>query len=521
MSSAPDLRALTPRVVIKRLLAIVRRTLLYWPVLVVAATFGVGAFILVPKVMPPVYESSTVLLYQQGIEADTLLGSRATATESRRSRNMRLREMLLSRSNLTPIIEEHELFKDTVESRGMVEALQEMRNQTRCRVQEGDTISISYQGDSADEVHEVTKSLADSMVEQARKYKAQQADNTAAFLKAQLDTTRKDLQLQENKLATFLAEHPEFALESPAQLTAAGAAIRAETRDVGAATQPVAAPRPTNPIQVLERQAARLEARIKEAENPTLPPPTPAPVAPPRLDPESERAISAAERAVAAARDNLADKQARFTAKHPDVVAAQQRLNSAIAKLNKAKAEAKTLEPEPAPTPAPATTPADVDKLRKELASVRSALTRARRNSAGKTEDAPVVADAETTTESNSIVALETTWTTLNREVAAARERFEHVERQLFRADIIRKVETSGGGSQVRVLDEAYLPKRPSRRGPRRTGAVGFMAMMVLGGLLALALAFLDDRVYDDIDLKNLELGPIAHVVPKYTGRGK
>ncbi|MCB9587372.1 MAG: hypothetical protein H6718_18370 [Polyangiaceae bacterium] len=513
--SQEERRQLTPRALIKRTLQIARRALLYWPALAVAATLAIGAFFLVPKLIPPVYESGTVLLYREVIQADTLLGSNSTPSESKRARNMRLREMLLSRSNLKPIIEKYQLYPKTVESQGMVEGLEEMRLNTKCQVGEGDTVTITYQGDSAETVFEVTKALADSMVEQARKYRAEEAEGTQNFLQAQLETTGKELKAQEQALAKFLAIHPEFALETSMGPTTTGAAVRASRADTLAASGTSA--RPTDPVTTLRRHAERLQRRIKEAENPGT-----APVAPPepaRLDPASEAAIQSAESSVARARENLSDKQAHYTAKHPDVVAAQAQLSAALAQLATAKANAKTITPK-AVAAAPPTTAEDINKLRKELAQVEASLARASRGSTGSpTKD--VEADAEATTESNSIVALETEWTSLNRDVNAARDRNEAIERQLFRASIVAKVETSGGGSQVVVIDEAYEPKRPTRRGAKRTGAVAFAAVMVLGALAAVALAFLDDRVYDELDIRNLELGPIAHVIPADNAKGQ
>ncbi|MCA9633463.1 MAG: hypothetical protein KC766_37695, partial [Myxococcales bacterium] len=288
-------RQLTPRALIKRTLQIARRALLYWPALAVAATLGVAAFFVVPKVIPPVYESGTVLLYREVIQADTLLGSNSTPSESKRARNMRLREMLLSRSNLKPIIEKYGLYAKTVESQGMVEALEEMRRNTKCQVGEGDTVTITFQGQGAQQVFDVTKALADSMVEQARKYRAEEAESTQSFLQAQLETTAKELKAQEQALAKFLALHPEFALETTMGPTTTGAAVRASRVDATAAAGGTS--RPSDPVTTLQRHAERLRRRIKEADSPgTAPAPAPEPA---RLDPASEAAIQSAESSVA------------------------------------------------------------------------------------------------------------------------------------------------------------------------------------------------------------------------------
>jgi len=55
---------------------------------------------------------------------------------------------------------------------------------------------------------------------------------------------------------------------------------------------------------------------------------------------------------------------------------------------------------------------------------------------------------------------------------------YETIQQKLFRAAIVATAEEAGV-TQVVVQDDAYLPLRPSGRGPRRTGG------MAAGGVLA------------------------------------
>ena len=56
---------------------------------------------------------------------------------------------------------------------------------------------------------------------------------------------------------------------------------------------------------------------------------------------------------------------------------------------------------------------------------------------------------------------------------------------------------SANSSSQMLVIDPAYLPQRPVPPG-RKTIAAGFGALgLALGSLLALGLAALDDRIYD------------------------
>jgi hypothetical protein len=127
------------------------------------------------------------------------------------------------------------------------------------------------------------------------------------------------------------------------------------------------------------------------------------------------------------------------------------------------------------------------------------------------------VVEESALSESKGIVALETEWTALNREVVSTRERNDQIQRQLFKAALVVKVQTSGGGGQIVVVDEAYEPRNPVTRGRKTTGAVGLAVVMALGLLTAFMLALMDDRLYADYDVRRYGIGPIAHVVPATT----
>ena len=493
-----DKAMLAPRDVIRVVISLLRRTLRRWPVMVGAFVIGLIAAVAVPKVMPPVYVSETLVLYQEVIQTENLLGAQQYAMESRRQIGMRLREMLLSRTNLEQIIKVHNLYPDTVSGRGMIDAVEEFRAKIDCRVRENETFRIVYQAEDPDVVFEVTKALSDSLVEQNRQYRTEQAQATKQFLEAEQKRMAADLSQKEQKLAEFLADHPEFAQDAATSASAAGASVRAAART--SATVDTG-------VDALERQARRLRSQLAS--------PDPQPVSAfmgPALDPKAAEAIASAEAALADARRDLQDKQSKYTQQHPDVVEAQNKVRAALARLNQAKAAAR-----PASAPAveaPASTPEERrEELKVQLARVEAAIANAKRGQTPTVED--------NTGESSRVVTLETQWASLNRELNEAREQHEQIQTRLFRATMVATVEASGQASQMVIVDEAYKPKRPSRRGAKRTGAVAAFIVLMLGATVAFGLGLLDDRVYEERDLKKLELGPILHVVPRLPRKGK
>ncbi|HVY30997.1 MAG TPA: hypothetical protein VHB79_30780, partial [Polyangiaceae bacterium] len=101
----------------------------------------------------------------------------------------------------------------------------------------------------------------------------------------------------------------------------------------------------------------------------------------------------------------------------------------------------------------------------------------------------------------DTLVELETDWLRLTRAVTEARQRLDQIEAQLFRADIEVSSESGGHGVQVSVIDPAFLPQRPVPPGTVTLGLIFLAAAAVLGALLMLVRATLDDRVFDARDL--------------------
>ncbi|MEM1030721.1 MAG: hypothetical protein AAGN82_10245 [Myxococcota bacterium] len=502
------LQLLTPLDLVKRLLTLVRRSLRYWPVFLGAMLVAGAAAALTPKLLPPMYKSQTTLVYQELIQASSLLGQ-DTPVESPQQRGSRLREMLTSRTNLETVINELQIYQSAVESFGIIEAVEEFRQDMQIDVGE-DSFAITYESEDPERSFAVTKRLAESLIEQAGKYRQQGAMSTQTFLKAQAARTKGELDDREQALAEFLALHPEFAQDvmNPGGGTA-GASIRAMGLRNRTGAKPAAArPRLPPAIEALQRQRARINARLEE--KPPPPPPAPAPA---EMDPAMREAIDRAQRDVDRAQSEVAAARSKYTDQHPDVQAALRRLNSAKAGLAAAKSQAaaSVKAPPPAPVaPVGPMTEEEKEKLKQQLAQIDMNLQRER----DKGEGATVILDEKTQKSSNWIVDLETEWAGLNRDVSDVRERYQQIQHRFFQANIMAKVEASGGAAQMVVVDPAFKPKRPYRRGPRRTAAGAAFIVMFLGGLMALFLAYFDDRVYDDRDLRELKLGKLAHTIP-------
>ena len=299
-------------------------------------------------------------------------------------------------------------------------------------------------------------------------------------------------------LATFLSEHPEFALDQNA--TSPGAALRAQHKAQLAAATPAGRDAAAD---ALRRQAARLDAALNSD--------SPAAGAPEvRADPELESAKLAAESSLASARADLGSKRASYTEQHPDVIAAKSRVTSAEAALK--AAEDKVSSSRMAKMGAlPSNDPeAAKIKLREKKREIESKLAVREKEADAKAKPTSGIEEA------TGIVSLETEWARLSRDVSEGRDQKDELERNYFRAQIESSSSLGGYSDQVVVLDPAYKPTRPEAPGKSLIVMIAGVASLVVGMVIALLRALLDDLVYEETDLARV--APVLAVVPRGTG---
>ncbi len=482
-----------------------RRGSVYWKrsaVVFVVIALASLAFVMTA---PRSYKSETVILYQESIRSGDLVGGGDGANESARRVGARLKEMLLSRAILEPLVTELKLYPSTVESRGLVDAVDEMRKHVTFRAREGDTFEIAYESGSRELAQEVTKRLAEVIVQEASTRRSEQAKTLKEFLDAESDRNQIDLKSKEGALAKFLALHPDFA--------------RPTTSDVHSPL-----PTPSVPaagvtsgdamLAALEWKAARIDRQLKAGSGAPEPPPAPKP----RVAPPTKLADSAE---LVAARKDVEDKAGRYTDKHPDVVAARARLRTAEAAQAAAQAAADQTAAATAAAagndddaPVKPATDANREALTKQLADLRLQIAARRAGGATAGTSKRVDTAAPPSDNHGAAVDLEVEFRRLQREAAEARDRQRQLDDKKFKASITASSVMNDRNIQVSVLDPAYLPTHPSSRPRSTTLGVGLLIALILAVVTVLVSARLDDRIHDRIDLEALDIMPILGVIP-------
>jgi uncharacterized protein involved in exopolysaccharide biosynthesis len=490
----PATQLRTARDQLDRVLTISRRATRFYAAALVLLTIGAGASVGYAFIRKRVFKSETLILYREGIRSTDLVGGEDTGDRAHKL-GLRLKEMVLSRTQLEMIVKQAGLYPELVEERGLIDAVDEMRKHIAFRVQDGDTFGLSFEGDNPKMVQQVTERLADALLAENSKTHAEQAEVTKEFLDREKKRTEEELREKETALAQFLAKHPEFAKESTQGVggNQAGTAIRAQQAKTTAPKDPV--------LASLEREAQRLQERLGM---PTAKKTATAFTG----DPVLVQAKADADADVRGAQRDLAEKTSQFTEEHPDVRAARARLKVAQEKLKRASdALAANIAAAQQKSVAKEEDEGTIDRgaLENELHRINEEI--AAYKAKKLKESAPSTG--------NWVVALETDWTRLNREVVDARERFQSLQDKQFKASMVETAAASGRTAQMVVVDPAFFPTHAAKPGRTVIAAAGFAISLALALALAVMLAIVDDRLYDRVDVERLSLLPLVGVVPR------
>ncbi len=482
-----------------RALAFGRRMLRFYWILGAALVVGAlacGVFFLVKK---PAYRSETVLLYSEPIHttADT-----PEAAANPRNTALRLEELLLSRGQLEKLIKRFDLYPDRVREYGIVDAVAEFKKHIQFRAPGGDTFSVAFEGTSAEQSQQVTQALADTLIHEDTRLKAQQAKLTRDFLDLERKRTEKELQDAEQKLAEFMAKHPRFALDAVMMqpgTPVTGAAIRATMGQQAA--PPAIQPRFVYQRPVERRSVAPSDRSAAPAEAQASRP----------VDPQAARRAgeerARAEAALAAARTDLAGKQAQFTDAHPDVREARAAVESAQSRLMALAPPAESAGP---PRTQLSEGSAAAGSREQPRARVSEGVWRPRERG-GDAKPGAQRSEAD-------LVALETDWATLTRGVNEARQRHDHIDAAFFKADVASS-ESGRDAPQMSIVDAAFLPLRPNPPGRMTIAAIFLGLSLLLGGALMAVAAALDDRICNARDAA--QLGEVLAEVPMMNFKGR
>jgi polysaccharide chain length determinant protein (PEP-CTERM system associated) len=197
---------------------------------VVAFVLPLAALLTAIATLPDIYSASaTILVERQQVPEEFV---RSTVTTSVDSRVQIITQTLLSRSQLTEIINQFGLYPELQGKFPIDEIVERMRSDIRIGFgdtrekertttatrEEATAFTVAYLGRDARKVSLVANELANRYINEDLKMREQHAEGTAKFLETELEQQlRRKLEEQERKVAQFKEEHMG---ELPSQETA-------------------------------------------------------------------------------------------------------------------------------------------------------------------------------------------------------------------------------------------------------------------------------------------------------------
>lgn len=489
---------------VEGVLTFVRRALMFWKRSLL--TFVVVAIVGVPMVFlkQRAYRSETIVLYQVKIRQEHLTGGESA--DNARRVGAHLKERLLSRASLEPIVKDTPRWQALADRRGIVDATDELRSHITFRAREGDTFEIGYEAPKPEEAQEVTKRLAERVLTLSNEDAAIGTKGTKELLEQQSKQNKQKLDESQAKLSLLLAQHPELQKLLP---PGSGLGGGATTIVIAPTAVTPAAPPPGTKDPVLyqmESEKAHLERRLRAGSGGGEAAPTTAPARE-----ESQE--------VKDARKNYQEKLQSYTPQHPDVIAAKRQLDQAIA--NDAKRPAVAAKPEAAPVGK--LSEAEKDQIEARIRELRNQIARHIAEKKGLPPPPPIAggsAAPKPTASTPSAVTLEVEFRSVFRDVESFKENQRQLDEKLFKINLLGGAAESKEGNQVRILDPAYLPAHPSSK-PRSTQLAMFLGIgFVLAALIAVGSAKMDDRIHAVEDLETLDILPVVGEIPRDANAG-
>jgi uncharacterized protein involved in exopolysaccharide biosynthesis len=443
------------------------------------------------------YESEAIVVYDKGAQPASV-GANADS-DSPRQVASRLNDMLMSRQRLEVLIKEFNLYPSVVDGRGMQEAVEQMRKRLHSSAREGYAFRVAFAYESRVLAQRVLQKLLSGIIDEDARHRLREAEQTKTFLDTERKHADEDLRTKEAAMSAFIAEHPQFSSEAGGA-AAVGVLSRAAERERAPGGSGAE-------IAQLQLQAANYKEQLAAASRPGS-------IAEAVADPTAVGALTRAQVELQAAQHELADKQARYTNEHPDVRAALRRVTDAEAAVKRAERAVQTSRSTPVIVGGERIDDGGgrVAALREALAAVNAQIAAARSRASQAHADVP-----RTTP---SVVAIDTEWTRLSRDVSEARSRQSALEGKQSQAQILLTLVTGGLGGRLVIADPPFRPMRPIAGGRAKIAVVAGLASVMLALLAVAILAFLDDRLYGERDVERVMGEGIVVVIPKSVEKG-
>ncbi|MEO6912194.1 MAG: Wzz/FepE/Etk N-terminal domain-containing protein [Edaphobacter sp.] len=445
--------------------------------------YGVSHFV------QPRYVSQTLVLVEQQKVPDSYVKS--VVTEDLSGRLASMKEQILSRSRLQPIIERFNLYGTTKMS--MDDRIDAVRKNIAIKPIESQLARaggmpgfyIAYQASDPRTAQLVCGEITSLFVNENTNDRTASAEGTTSFLQAQLADAKRNLDDQDAKQARFQEEN---AGRLPGQESANMNMLTTLNTQLDAATQALAR---------LEQNKSYEEAMLAQQTSQSTPSGGGEAVAPQARQLELEGLLS-----------QEADLTSRYTDDYPDVVSVRRKIKELRAQIAKA----------PAPSSIPTTSAPSrgdslgVQQLRAQLRAVEQGILQKKREQAqltsqirgyqGRIQSSPAVLEQ---------------FKKVTRDYNTAQQFYDDLLSKMNQAKMGTDLEKRQQAENFKIMDAPNLPEAPTFPNRLVFAAAGFVGGLGLGLLFVALLEYRDTALRSERDIWAFTKLPTLAVI-EFTG---
>ena len=466
-----------------------------WPVLVVLAFLGCGIAFGVARVLPKKFTSQTTVLVDPSRVSKEVVPELVNEDINHKLGSMK--QQILSRSRLEPVIDKYGLFAHESKNITKDEQIEDLRTAidvsplppapgTDDRRFSGFHVSVTL--DDPVVAQKICAEITTKFMEQNLQAGTNITQNTEEFLSQNLADAKAKLDEQDAKLAEFkkhnMGSLPDETQTNLGLLTGLNTQLQAATQALGQAQSNKA---------YTESLLSSQEAVWKSAQSGTNP--------------------QALDQQLALMQDQLAALQARYTDEHPDVIKMKKSIEQLRAKIATA---AKDGEATPK-TPATSTfEPPQLQQLRAQLKQNEIAVSELVKRQ-------QQIQDQIRTIQSRLQMSpgVEQQFKDLNRNYQVALDFYQELLKKSNTAGLGSRLHQSQQDEQFQVVDPASLPEKPTFPDWRLFSAGGFVVGFVLGIGLSALLEFQDKTLRTEREVEVFLKVPVLAMLPAYEPAGK
>ena len=441
-------------------------------------------------ILPARYKSSTLILVEQPtMSKDYVVPN---VNDDLQGRLQNITQQILSRTRLLQIIDEMNLYAKDRRRLGPDEVVEQMRKDIEIVLVKDELKKVSgfrvdYAAHDPSVAQQVTSKLTNLFINENLEVRQQQSEGTTKFLADQMETARQSLEAQEQKIREFKAEH---VTELPSQLGSnlqilSGLQSQLQTENAA--------------LNAAKQQQVYLESLLREYR--TL-----------RGSPESPEGspmdLSSINQELDKLEKQLADLTSRYKDRFPEIRALKHQIAAMEKMRDQRLAELKTRDSSTQPdgTPAaPAEGSADI-KNQSQSFQLQSQLQANQAEIRNREQMIAALKSKINDYQSrlNQEPVREQQLADLTRGYEQSKATYDDLLKKKNQSAMATNMELLQQGERFRIIDPPSLPIKPSFPDRLKFCGIGLLVGLALGAVVAGGFEMMDDRVYNEQELKAL-----------------